>query len=162
MSFLYTAIPTPSFCSFWYGHPYIPLHFLKMFFILYLLIAPVSLGKWQCISMYACIWSVLTSCLFFTALEKLTRTREGERERERRLQVSRQVQLLTSADACVRHFAERDLKHDLSLSRCKFRASVAVHDVMVMDPDFSRKSLTTTVKGYVRPLMMTGSHLSRP
>ena len=66
------------------------------------------------------------------------------------LQVSRQAQLLTSADACVRHLAERDLKYDLSLSRCKFRGSVAVHDVMVMDPDFSRKSLTTRVKGYVQ------------
>ena len=35
MSSLHTAIPTPSFCSFWHGHPYIPIHFLKMFFILY-------------------------------------------------------------------------------------------------------------------------------
>ena len=34
MSCLHTAIPTPSFCSFWHGHPYIPIHFLKMFFIL--------------------------------------------------------------------------------------------------------------------------------
>ena len=34
MSSLHTAIPTPSFCSFWHGHPYIPIHFLKMFFIL--------------------------------------------------------------------------------------------------------------------------------
>ena len=33
MSCLHTAIPTPSFCSFWHGHPYIPIHFLKMFFI---------------------------------------------------------------------------------------------------------------------------------
>ena len=34
MSSLHIAIPTPSFCSFWHGHPYIPIHFLKMFFIL--------------------------------------------------------------------------------------------------------------------------------
>ena len=34
MSSLHTAIPTPSFCSFWHGHPYIPIHFLKMFYIL--------------------------------------------------------------------------------------------------------------------------------
>ena len=34
MSSLYTAISTPSFCSFWHGHPYIPIHFLKMFYIL--------------------------------------------------------------------------------------------------------------------------------
>ena len=68
----------------------------------------------------------------------------------KRLQVSRQAQLLILADPCVRHLAERDLKHDLSLSMCKFRASVAVHDVMVMDPDFSRKSLATRAKGYVQ------------
>ena len=34
MSSLHTAIPTPSFCSFWHGHPYIPIHFLLVFFIL--------------------------------------------------------------------------------------------------------------------------------
>ena len=34
LSFLHTAIPTPSFCGFWHCHPYIPLHFWKMFFIL--------------------------------------------------------------------------------------------------------------------------------
>ena len=38
MSSLHTAIPTPSFCSFWHGHPYIPIHFLKMFFILLVLL----------------------------------------------------------------------------------------------------------------------------
>ena len=36
MSSLHTAIPTPSFCSFWHSHPYIPIHFLKMFYILYI------------------------------------------------------------------------------------------------------------------------------
>ena len=35
MSCLPTAIPIPSFCSFWHCHPYIPLHFLKMFLYLY-------------------------------------------------------------------------------------------------------------------------------
>ena len=34
MSCLYTAISTPSFCGFWHCHPYIPLHFWRMFFIL--------------------------------------------------------------------------------------------------------------------------------
>ena len=34
MSCLHTAIPTRSFCGFWHGHPYIPLHFLKMFSVL--------------------------------------------------------------------------------------------------------------------------------
>ena len=33
MSCLHTTIHTPSFCGFWYGHPYIPLHFfLKVCF----------------------------------------------------------------------------------------------------------------------------------
>ena len=68
----------------------------------------------------------------------------------KQLQVSRQAQLLTSADACVRHLAESNLKHDLSLKRYNFRASVAVRDVMVMDPDFSRKSLAARTKGYVQ------------
>ena len=34
LSCLYTAIHTPSFCGFRHCHPYIPLHFWKMFFIL--------------------------------------------------------------------------------------------------------------------------------
>ena len=32
MSCLHTAIPTPSFCSFWHGHPYIPIHFFENVF----------------------------------------------------------------------------------------------------------------------------------
>ena len=34
LSCLYTTILTPSFCGIWHCHPYIPLHFWKMFFIL--------------------------------------------------------------------------------------------------------------------------------
>ena len=67
----------------------------------------------------------------------------------KRLQVSRQAQLLTSADACVRHLAERELHQDLSLSR-RFKASVAVQEVMMMDPDFTRRSLSARAKGYVQ------------
>ena len=48
------------------------------------------------------------------------------------LQVSRQARLLKSADANIHHDAERELKHNLSLSRCKFRASAAVWDVMTL------------------------------
>ena len=41
MSCLHTAIPTPSFCGFWHGHPYIPLHFLKMFlYFMYIQMQP--------------------------------------------------------------------------------------------------------------------------
>ena len=55
MSCLHTAIPTPSFCGFWHGHPYIPLHFLKMFlyFVLYnlsvnvIIMAIVYITSWE-------------------------------------------------------------------------------------------------------------------
>ena len=68
----------------------------------------------------------------------------------KRLQVSRQAQLLTSADVCVRHLAERELHQYLSLSRRKFKASVAVQEVMMMDPDFTRRFLSARAKGYVQ------------
>ena len=32
---LHTAIHISSLCGFWHCHPYIPIHFWKMFFILY-------------------------------------------------------------------------------------------------------------------------------
>ena len=68
----------------------------------------------------------------------------------KRLQVSKQAQILTSADACVCHLAERELHQNLSLSRRKFKASVAVQEVTMMDPDFTRRSLTARAKGYVQ------------
>ena len=57
MSFLHTAIPTPSFCSFWHGHPYIPIHFLKMFFIL---VPFVKDGEW--ISMNEIVMAFYSYC----------------------------------------------------------------------------------------------------
>ena len=39
LSCLYTAIPIPDF---WHCHPYIPLHFLKMFFILVCVLCPAQ------------------------------------------------------------------------------------------------------------------------
>jgi len=68
----------------------------------------------------------------------------------KRLQVSRQAQLLTSADACVRYLAEKGLQKDFTLSRTKFRASVVVRDAMVTNPDFTRKSLCSTAKALVQ------------
>ena len=44
MSSLHTVIPTPNFCSFWHGHPYILLHFLKMFYILYYCVVALVQG----------------------------------------------------------------------------------------------------------------------
>ena len=62
---LHTAIHIPSLCSFWHCHPYIPIHFWKMFFILVAInknttihsldsLAKVST---QAVSQYICIVS---------------------------------------------------------------------------------------------------------
>ena len=64
----------------------------------------------------------------------------------KRLQVSCQSQLLTSPDPCVRHLAEKNLHHELGLSRKKFWASVIVRDVLALDPGRTRKSLSTVAK----------------
>ena len=64
----------------------------------------------------------------------------------KRLQVSHQSQLLTSPDPCVRHLAEKNLQHELGLSRKKFQASMIVRDVLVLDPGRTRKSLSTVAK----------------
>ena len=68
----------------------------------------------------------------------------------KRLQVSRQSQLLVSLDGCVRHLAERNLQNELSLTRKKFKPAVTVRDVMVEDPSRSRKSLSAAVKRVVQ------------
>ena len=65
------------------------------------------------------------------------------------LQVARQSQLLTSPDLCVRHMAERAMQRDLTLKRPKFRPNVVVNEVMVGDPDFTRKSLSNGAKALV-------------
>ena len=57
------------------------------------------------------------------------------------LQVSRQSQLLTSRESCVRHLAERNLKCELTLTRKLFRPATAVRDILVDNPDHNRKSL---------------------
>ena len=64
--------------------------------------------------------------------------------------MSRQGQLLTSRDPCVRHMAEKALLKDLSLSRMKFRASKEVKEVMSLDPDLSGKRLAKVAKQLVR------------
>lgn len=45
--------------------------------------------------------------------------------------------------------AERNLQNDLLLKRWKFRASIAVRDVMIENPDFTRKNLVTRSKAIV-------------
>lgn len=75
----------------------------------------------------------------------------------KKLQVSRQCQVLTSPDPCVRHMAEKALQKDFSLSRPKFRASREVREAMTHNPDFTRKSLRETVKHHIN--QQEDSHL---
>ena len=67
----------------------------------------------------------------------------------KRLQVSRQCQLLTSPDPCVRFIADNNLQHELSASRMKFRPATAVRDMMCEDPSQTRRSLARSTKARV-------------
>ena len=67
----------------------------------------------------------------------------------KRLQVSRQAQLLTSIDPCVRRVAEDGLRTEESSVRAAFRPAVMVRDVMQEDPAQTRKALTKAVKARV-------------
>ena len=67
----------------------------------------------------------------------------------RRLQVSRQCQLLTSQDSCVRFLAERGLKKELSLVRKKFRPAMEAREAWKISPGCSRKALTMSAKALV-------------
>ena len=64
----------------------------------------------------------------------------------KRLQVTHQSQLLTSPDLCLRQMAEKNLRRYLTLKRSKFRP---VMEVMVGDPNFTRKSLSNGTKALV-------------
>ena len=68
----------------------------------------------------------------------------------KQLQVSRQCQLLTSADACVRHLAEKHLQNEDSLSRKSFKPAVIVRDALADDPGRNRKALSLAVKRKVK------------
>lgn len=65
------------------------------------------------------------------------------------LQVSRQCQLLTSPDPCVRRIAENALQDELMARRKKFRPAVTVRDVMAENLDYTRRSLRMAVKKHV-------------
>ena len=62
------------------------------------------------------------------------------------IQVSRQSQLLTSRDS---HLAERDLKHELSLVRKKFRPAAVVRGTLISNPDHKHKYLSKAAKATV-------------
>ena len=64
----------------------------------------------------------------------------------KRLQVSRQCQLLTSADPCVRRIAEQGLQSEITAQWKKIRPAIVVRDTMQEDPSHSRKALLTAAK----------------
>ena len=67
------------------------------------------------------------------------------------LRVSKQAQLLTSADACVQLLAEREIAPPKPLPpQKKDKASVAVQEVMMIDPDFISRSLFARARSYVQ------------
>lgn len=67
----------------------------------------------------------------------------------KRLQVSRQAQLLTSADPCVRRVAEDSLRTEEKSQRAVFLPTVMVRGTMQEDPSCTRKALTKAVKARV-------------
>ena len=64
----------------------------------------------------------------------------------KQLQVSRQRQILTSADPCVRRIAENGLQSETSSERKKFQPAVMLQQTMQEDPSQSRKALATAAK----------------
>ena len=68
----------------------------------------------------------------------------------KQLQVSRQCQLLTSADACVRHLAEKHLQNEDRPSRKSFKPVVIVCDTLADYPGRNRKALSLAAKRKVK------------
>ena len=52
----------------------------------------------------------------------------------KRLQISRQCQLLTSQNSCMWFLADRGLKNELSLSRKKFRPALEAREALKVSP----------------------------
>ena len=67
----------------------------------------------------------------------------------KRLQVTRQSQLLTCPDPCVRLMAENILMKELTLKRAKFKPSVRVREVMMANPNYTRQTLANGAKALV-------------
>ena len=63
---------------------------------------------------------------------------------------SRQYQLLTSRDACVRFLADRSLKRELNALREKFRPAALARDALASNPAANRKSLARAAKAVVK------------
>ena len=71
------------------------------------------------------------------------------------LQVSRQSQLLTSRDHCVRHLAERNLRQELLRTRKKFLPAALVRSTLADNPDHNKKSLSKAAKAKVLDIVST-------
>ena len=65
------------------------------------------------------------------------------------LQVSRQAQLLTSADSTVRRIAEKNLQDEVAVRRKKFCPAVIVHDTLKQDHGMSRRTLKMVARRQV-------------
>jgi hypothetical protein len=76
----------------------------------------------------------------------------------KKLQVSRQCQLLTSQDSCVRFLADRGLQREQGLSRKKFRPATEAREALKISPGGRKKSLMKIAKGAVAEEVNT-SHL---
>ena len=63
--------------------------------------------------------------------------------------MSRQTQFLTSRDGCVRFLADKKLKHDLILSKQKFRPAILAREVLEVRPGGGRKALAKAAKALV-------------
>ena len=68
----------------------------------------------------------------------------------KQLQVSRQCQLLMSADACVLHLAEKHPQKEGRLSWKSFKPVVIVCDTLADDPGRNRKALSLAAKRKVK------------
>ena len=68
----------------------------------------------------------------------------------KKLQVSRQCQLLMSRDGCVRFLADRNLKQELGVGRKKFRPATLARDIISTNPAGNRKSLSRAAKKMVK------------
>ena len=78
----------------------------------------------------------------------------------KRLQVSRQCQLLTSQDSCVRFLADRGLKRELRAKRQKFRPAEVAREALKISPGGKQEIFREICKS----CSGRGSHLlpSRP
>jgi hypothetical protein len=74
----------------------------------------------------------------------------------KKLRVSRQTQLLTSRDGCVRFQADRNLRREQSLSRKTFQPATLAREVLEVRPDGERRALIKAAKTLVAEDINTG------